>query len=289
MKSIKHLLILATLIIVGIIVSITSCDVIEEPYTKDGNGGQILDTNRPNILLEEFTGHKCVWCPNGSKIAKTLEKQYPGKVFIVAIHCGEMAKPESGEEYNYDFRTAEGTELDNFYKVNIDGLPRGMINRTLYNNRQTMGASNWGNAITSFWNNNKTRQVDIELSALYNANTKTITGNVKLNYLVAQSKQNRLSVWILEDNIINWQASIEAPNGIPDYQHNDVLRYSFNGTWGENVGTTTIPSDFVFEKNYSLQISDRDWNPNNLRLIAFVYDDDNGVKQVMDTKIKIKE
>ena len=260
MKSIKNLLILSTLATLIIFCITLSCDIIEEPYTKDGDDGeQILDTNRPNILLEEFTGHTCVHCPNGSKIAKGLEKQYPGRVFIVAIHCGDMAKPEAGEKYNYDFRTNMGEELDNFYKVNIDGLPRGMINRMLYrNNKETMGASNWGNAIAEFWNNNKTRQLDIELSAIYNANTKTITGNVKLNYLVPQSKQNLLSVWILEDNIINWQKSLDAPDGIPDYQHNDVLRYSFNGTWGENVvGTPTSSSDFEFQKNYSLQIADK--------------------------------
>jgi len=281
MKSIKYLFIIATLIFTGTV----ACDIIEDPYTTDSEG-PVVDSNSPNILLEEFTGHTCIYCPGGSKIAKALEQQYYGKIFVVTIHCGNMARPENGDKYNYDFRTLEGTELDVFYKINTDGLPRGMINRFPYNNKTTISASNWKNAVTNFWKSNKIRQVDIDLTAQYNNSTKIISGNLKLNYLISQNLQNKLSVWIVEDDIINWQRSIDPPYDIPDYQHNDVLRYSFNGTWGENISSSNIPVGFVFEKNYSLQIEDRDWNPNNLRFIAFVYDD-NGVKQVIDAKVLI--
>jgi hypothetical protein len=263
----------------------TSCDVVKEPYTKDFNPLSV-DTNRPNILLEEFTGHTCIHCPAGSKTAKGLENNYPHKVFVVAIHAGELAKPEAGDKYNYDFRINEGIELDEFYKVSKEGLPRGMINRTPYQNKQTIHYGNWANAIVEYWNKNKTRQLDIEISADYDSAANKITANVNLNYFASQSKQNKLSVWIVEDNIINWQKNFEEPVDIPNYQHNDVFRYSFNGAWGENVGSGTLPVGFQFSKDYSLTIpSDKDWNVANMRIIAFVYDDTDGVKQVIDAKV----
>ena len=268
-----------------IIWGLASCDVVEEPYTKGGiSTGP--DTNSPNILLEDFTGHTCVNCPAASKIAKELKSRYPNKIFVVAIHTGEFAKPETGEMYNYDFRTNEGTEIDNFYNISAQGLPRGMINRNPYKNTQALHYSRWSDAILDYWNKNKTRQLDIELSAQYNSETHQITASVNLNYFVLQSKQNKLSVWLVEDNIINWQKSSEEPINIPDYQHNDVFRYSFNGVWGENVGGATIPIGFEFSKDYSLTIpTDKDWNVANMRIIAFVYDDTDGVKQVIDAKI----
>ena len=281
MKSVKYFLLLASFIY-GII----SCDVIDEPFTKGDVGQPTLDPNRPNILLEEFTGHTCIYCPGGSEIAENLHKQYPDRIFIVAIHAGELAKPQAGEKYNYDFRTNEGNDIDNFYQASAQGLPRGMVNRIPYNNQKSYSPGNWINAIMDFWTKNNSRQLDIELSAEYDTNAKVITANVNLNYFIAQSKQNKLSVWILEDDIIKGQKSNKPPFDIPDYQHNNVLRYSFNGTWGEEIN----PVELNFSKNYTLSVSsEKDWNPNNLRLIAFVYDDDNGVKQVMDTKIKIKE
>ena len=277
-------LIVITLILWGI----ASCDVVEEPYTK-GNTGIEPDSNNPNILLEDFTGHKCVNCPEASKKAKELKNMYPDKVFVVAIHTSDWAKPQTGDDYNYDFRTNEGTEIDNFYEVSKQGLPRGMVNRKPYQNRQTLPYSQWGDAILDYWSKNKTRQLDIELSAQYDDATSKISINVQLNYFISQSKQNKLCVWIVEDGIINWQKTKDYPYDIPNYQHNDVFRYSFNGAWGENVGAAILPIGYQFLKDYSLTItSDKDWNIANMRIIAFVYDDNDGVKQVTGTKI-VKE
>ena len=284
MKLKKYLLII-TLLFYGIV----SCDVIEEPYTKNDETPSESDSNQPNILLEEFTGHTCIYCPGGSKTAKNLQQQYPEKIFVVAIHAGGLAAP-TDEPYSYDFRTTEGNEIDGFYGASTSGLPRGMVNRTLFSNLKTYPASQWGNVVTEFWNKNKISQLDIELSAQCNPSSRTISANVTLDYFVSQSKQNKLSVWILEDNIIQYQKSIDSPFDIPDYQHNDVLRYSFNGAWGEIVTSSTIPIGFKYSNDYELIVPvNKDWNLNNLRVIAFVYDDDNGVKQVMDTKVEIVE
>ena len=264
----------------------TSCDIVEEPYRKDFVQ-QEPDTTKPKILLEEYTGFKCNNCPAGHSIAKQLANLYPDRFFVVAIHYGNWAKPEnSGDKYRYDFRTQVGKDLSEFYGV-IDA-PRGIINRTRYNGEMILNTGSWDNAANDFWENNKTAEVKIELSASYNPATRQIEANVKLNYLSPQTHKNKVSVWILEDSIINWQLDKNStPPDVPDYVHNNVLRESFNGTWGDEVSATAIPKDFIFDKKYSYSLpSDSDWKLENLKVIAFVYDDANGIKQVERVKIQ---
>ncbi len=61
------------------------------------------------VLLEEFTGIHCVWCPDGHKMANELKASKPaGSVVIANIHTGGYAQPQTGEP---DFRTAEGNAI----------------------------------------------------------------------------------------------------------------------------------------------------------------------------------
>jgi hypothetical protein len=276
MKSMKFLLLLTSFIVLGI----SSCDVIEEPFEENG-GPPIVDESSPNILLEEFTGHTCVHCPTGNEVAKKLEEQYEGKLIVVSIHGGWFARPEG--KYTYDYRTKEGTELNSFYDAD-NNMPCALVNRQA---NKVINYSYWSNTIRDFWKKNKTRQLDIALSADYNVSEKTITANVKLNYLVPQSKENKVCLWIVEDSIISWQKQKKEPIEVPDYRHDDVFRGSMNGTWGDVVSKSTIPINFEFNRNYIYDVpTEKDWKPNYLRLIAFVYDEQ-GIKQVVVTKINV--
>ena len=44
-----------------------------------------------NVLLEEFTGVRCQYCPYGHKVAKGLAETYPDNIFIANIHAGGYA------------------------------------------------------------------------------------------------------------------------------------------------------------------------------------------------------
>ena len=41
-----------------------------------------------NIILEEFTGISCVYCPDGHKIGQQLHDANPNDVFLINIHTG---------------------------------------------------------------------------------------------------------------------------------------------------------------------------------------------------------
>ena len=61
-----------------------------------------------NVVLEEFTGIACVYCPSGHAIAQQLSDDNPGDVVLINIHTGGYASPQGP---GTDFRTAFGTAI----------------------------------------------------------------------------------------------------------------------------------------------------------------------------------
>ena len=47
-----------------------------------------------NVILEEFTGITCVYCPDGHRIAQDLHDANPNDVFLINIHTGGYASPQ---------------------------------------------------------------------------------------------------------------------------------------------------------------------------------------------------
>src|SRR5690625_4110708 len=76
------------------------------------------------VVLEEFTGINCVFCPDGHTRAQTIKDQNPDDVILVNVHVGPFANPGSGQP---DFRTSFGTALAN--QSGLTGYPSGTINR----------------------------------------------------------------------------------------------------------------------------------------------------------------
>ena len=294
-RNSKNYVIIALALIMLFSILFNSCDIIEAPYRRSAINPNPNDSTKTKILLEEFTAHRCQNCPEGAKEAHRLEEYYKDRLYIVSIHSGFNARPVSiGNKYTYDFRTTMGEDINKKYQIDIFGTPSGFINRTSYGNDILLGRENWQSAIIDLLEKTNNAPVKISIEANYNENNKKIDVKVDLNYLSPQITENRVTVWILEDSIVNWQ--LYGNTDIPDYVHNNVLRYSFNGTWGEKVSETAIASGFTFTKNYSYTIPPmedntvavnlKDWKPENLKIIVFVYDDENGIKQVEQVKLR---
>lgn len=48
-----------------------------------------------NVVLEEFTGIHCGYCPNGHVVAQGISDNNPGDVVLVNIHVGSYAAPNT--------------------------------------------------------------------------------------------------------------------------------------------------------------------------------------------------
>ena len=75
----------------------------------------IVSTTQQNkkVILEEFTGVNCQYCPSGHAIANTIKNANPADVFLINIHVGTYATPGAGQP---NFRTSFGTAINKRYR-----------------------------------------------------------------------------------------------------------------------------------------------------------------------------
>src|SRR5690606_33060545 len=109
--------------------------------------GQTIVSTSPenkNVVLEEFTGIHCQFCPQGHAIAKAIQDGNPDDVSLINIHVGGYATPGSGEP---DFRTPYGPAI--LGQTGLTGYPGGTVNRHVFPGRgmtpggTAMGRSSW--------------------------------------------------------------------------------------------------------------------------------------------------
>ena len=106
---------------------------------KDDNGGggngdaigPVPSAFTQKVLIEEFTGAWCGYCPDGAKVVEETMMQFPGLVYGAAIHEGD---PMEIPLY---------TQLDN--KFNVTGFPTGMVNRTAQGGSVPISRGSWKN------------------------------------------------------------------------------------------------------------------------------------------------
>ena len=212
-----------------------------------------------NVVLEEFTGIHCVYCPDGHKKANEYAAAHPGDVVLINIHTGSYATPGTGEP---DFRTSWGSSIAG--QTSLSGYPAGTINRHqfagLEQNTTTPGTAmnrgNWataGNQVLaepSYLNVGATAEID--------AGSRTMTVNVEV-YYTGNSPQtsNWLNVAIVQNNIEGPQTggssfypAMVLPNG--NYLHHHMLRDLITGQWGEEITTTTTGSLYSNTYTYPL-------------------------------------
>jgi len=59
----------------------------------------IVSTTPENrkVILEEFTGINCTFCPQGHAIAQNIQNNNQGDVFLINIHSGSFANPNGSQ------------------------------------------------------------------------------------------------------------------------------------------------------------------------------------------------
>lgn len=217
------------------------------------------------VLLEDFTGQKCVKCPFGTEVIEQLLKVYGDTVVAVGIHSGPLGF--KGNANNVGLATDLGDEYYNHW--NLEYQPVGLINR-----HGAVNYTDWAKAVKEELA--KTAAIDLKASAALKDGSIDIA-------IEAVGKDGtvsgKLQIWVLEDGITAMQM---MPDGSlnRDYVHHHVLRTAVNGTWGEEF---TVDEGETKKQTYT-QAIDPKWNTANLSIVAFVYND-NGVEQAVKTKV----
>lgn len=268
----------------------SSCDVLEGPFDEK----IAVDTTagpKRKILLEDFTGHTCGNCPCAAKEAMRLDTAFEGRIIIVASHVGFFAEPyANGTKFRSDFRTPAGTEVNDYFQIDAQGLPQGMVNRKEFNNARVLSSTAWSSAISPFvtdTNLSKHPDAAITIGATYNSANRTASIDVNSKYLNVGNSNHQLVVYVVEDSIINWQKFYASCGGVdkdvPDYVHRHMLRGAVNSTWGDPLYTSgsTIPIGTSINKNYT-QVLDPSWDEKHIYFVAFIQD--NVTKEVIQVE-----
>lgn len=192
------------------------------------------DPENKNVILEEFTGIHCGYCPDGHAIAQGILDQHPDDVVLINIHVGPFAQPGSGEP---DYRTVWGEAIKN--QADVAGYPAGTVNRHLFpgwgqDGGTAMSRGNWTAAANQILAAPSYLNVGIE-SFITAAGQLTV--NVEVYYTGdSPESTNLLNVGITQNNIYGPQSGGGAGN---NYQHMHMLRHLITGQWGVEITETT--------------------------------------------------
>jgi len=230
--------------------------------------GQSLVSQAPQnrtALLEDFTGVRCVYCPDGHVIMASLEAIYGSRFSTVGIHAGSFSVPAAGD---LDFRTAAGTAIDAYFT--IGGYPSGVVNRHIFNGEDDLNRGAWAGAVAEMLA--LPSPVNLGVESTFNTGTNELTVDVELYYTAdSPTGDDYISVLVKENHIVGPQTG-----GSANYDHMHVFRAFATDTWGDQVPNPTSGSSIT--RTYTLAVPST-WNIANCEVLAFVSEDHSEVYQ----------
>ncbi|MBP6099959.1 MAG: Omp28-related outer membrane protein [Flavobacterium sp.] len=201
------------------------------------------------VLVEDFTGTWCGWCPRVSYGAEQVVAQ-TDKAEIVAIHQGS-------DPYNISTGS-----------YSVTGYPTANLNRTT--TWEYPEPSNVNQVVALTNGTNPKLGVAIN-STLANG---SISADVKVKFGFDFTNL-KLVVYVVENGLIYNQTNYTTYYGggsvIPNFVHNHVLRKIVTDISGDVITGNTNQND-VYTKNFTFAVPSNVSNSSNLDIVAFVID-----------------
>lgn len=279
----------------------SACDKVDNPYSSSynieldtmlypGNWSDYIanewpqfstntNTNR-NILIEDFTGHLCVFCPAAADEAHSLHEANPSRVFTVSIHSGPTGMGDfqvvSLPNYPTDFTNAQGLEMGAYFGINDGGFignPRGTVNR--FNNGYIFQSPAQWSSMTSDQITQNNLRVNIQSALNYYPQTKGAFLHVEVEKL-DQSLTNELGIvsYLIEDSLVGDQKMSDNSHNA-SYVHRDIHRANLGGQAFGRTLTNDLLDNGKYYVNYSFVVPnqlDGNYNAENMHVLIYVYD-----------------
>lgn len=216
-----------------------------------------------NVVLEEFTGIRCVFCPDGHKRAQAIKTANLGRVVLVNIHTGSFASPTSGQP---DYTTSFGAAIAN--QTGLTGYPSGTVNRTIFSGSKTAsGRGDWAANSTTILGQGS--YANIALEGSIDILTRIITVNTEVYITGTAPSSLKLNIALLQNNVAGPQTGAAANptqiNSNGDYIHGHMLRHLITGQWGDTITTTSTGTTISRSYTYTL--------PNDINGVPLVLGD----------------
>lgn len=209
-------------------------EIIKEEEKKEDPFLAPTTPQKRVAVLEDFTGVRCGYCPDGHVKAKAVADANPGKFIIISVHGGSYAAPAQGWA---NFTTPFAAQL--ISQAKVTGYPAGTVSRILCSELgvtpqssggYAMSRGSWAKAAEAAFNMDA--PVNIGSKATYDPATRKLTVKVDLYYTQDQTEENRINVGLLQDHVFSKQSGAPDPN---NYEQNHILRDLLTGQWGEEI------------------------------------------------------
>lgn len=245
------------------------------------------NTNR-NILLEDYTGHKCPNCPPAGVVAEDLHNANPDRVFVAAIHAGPVPTGISGFQetdatFTTDFTTPETQIYGGFFMdYGFFANPQGTINRFPYGTNNDGSemfqlAGTWTTRVNDMLTENDLK-VDIQaISNFYDVNNGGYI-HTEVEFKQAVTGNFKIVASVIEDLRIDKQ---KMPDGSTNnsYEHKHLFIGTVDGqAWGQNVASGSIDAGLKVNIDYSYGIPNG-LTKDDIHFLIYVYNDD--TKEIM--------
>lgn len=220
-----------------------------------------------NVVIEEFTGDWCGYCPDGLTILQGIETANPGRIVPIGMHHSDQ----------WDF--AYTTFMDD--SLQVAGYPRAAIDRVNYSggNAFVMSRSYWNGAVAARINQTSTCWVGI--SNNYNSTTRVVNITVYSHFAGAEAGDMRITCLLTENDISSSQTNYyNTTTGspwyglgdpIPGYLQKNVCRtlLSTDNFGDGGIIPSSVSAGSVYSKTYSYTLPST-WVAANVKVVAFV-------------------
>ncbi len=265
-------------------------ELCRDLFGINGNSGD------KHVLIEEFTGAWCGWCPHGAEYLEAIESGSSGPdVEIASAHLGPAVGGNDAMENqpSKDLRT-------NF---NVSSYPSAMVDRVLYSGEAKEPHSR------SYWQSNTTAQLaeftpcDLTVTNTYSQSTRQVEANVTVDFTDYAIGDIRVFLYVTEDHVsgsgagydqvnylyqnASYSSSVYYNAGDPiiNYDHRHVLREAFPSVTGNSglIPATANPLDsYTYSTSFTLSAN---YDENEVRLVGVVayYSTSMGEREVINT------
>ena len=241
-----------------------------EDEPDDFQISQVPSTFTKKVLIEEFTGAWCGYCPDGAYRVKNLINDNDGRVVAVSLHAGNP----TGDA----MEIAHTNYLETTYQNT--GFPSGMVDRVAIDGYTSLNRGYW-----EYVANNQLLETAVcGLAIISKVNGQNATVEVHAGFnSTLNGDDYRLTVYLIEDGVTGsgygydqrnyYNTDPESPfynlgDPIEGYEHNHTLRAVLSESLGNAISSSSLVSGGEHIETYTVDLSS--YNKKNLSIVAFV-------------------
>ena len=240
------------------------CAILAGLLKVNAQEPQFVSTEQQNrnVIIEEFTGRNCGYCPYGQAYVNTIVALYPEQVFMVNLHAKSSLSPTSYPNLNTD----KGAEVYMEFNAN-GGIPAATVNRG-----KTIHPTEALPLVNSQLS--EMAECNVDGKVLINEETRTATVMVEVYYTSDVTSKSYLTVMMTQDSIFGYQSDYGPQlNGAPfnpeqmignQYVHMHTIRDYITEVWGDEIAPATAGT--LITRTYTYQIPESIGTPNGVEV-----------------------